>query len=324
MTNLMCNDRQQHTIVLGGAGFIGSHLCRMLLKEGRHVLCIDNLSTGSLSNISSLFANPSFRFLRHDITQPFPSEVSQIEFLTEIYNLACPASPLRYQQDSVHTLLTSVIGSINALNLASYTGSRILLASTSEVYGDPEISPQSEDYHGSVNTTGPRSCYDEGKRAAETLFSDYYRQYGTDTRIIRIFNTYGPNMDSEDGRVIPTFINQALHGMPLTINGDGSQTRSFMYISDLLSGIRRVMDADIPALPVNLGNPEEVSINQLADIILQITGSNSEVSYRPLPIDDPLQRCPDIVRAQKLLKNWQPTISIERGLRLTIESTKLH
>lgn len=317
------NHRQhKYSVVLGGAGFIGSHLCHRLLSDGHKVLCVDNLSTGFIDNIAMMLDCPAFRFVHHDITAPFTRSTLETEHVDEIYNLACPASPLHYQRDPTRTLSTSIIGSANALALATECGAKILLASTSEVYGNPTISPQSESYWGNVNPNGIRSCYDEGKRAAETLFCDHHRQFGTDTRIIRIFNTYGPKMAPDDGRVIPTFLRQALSGEPLTINGDGMQTRSFMYIDDLLDGVLRVMKADIPALPVNLGNPEEISVNELAATILSITKSDSTIVHRPMPPDDPRHRRPDISRAHSLLDGWEPRISLDKGLKLTIKSLR--
>ena len=317
------NQRQhKYSVVLGGAGFIGSHLCLRLLSDGHEVLCVDNLSTGFINNIAMMLDSPSFKFVHHDITEPFTRSTLDVEHVDEIYNLACPASPLHYQRDPTKTLSTSIIGSINALALAMETKAKILLASTSEVYGDPTTSPQNESYWGNVNPNGIRSCYDEGKRAAETLFCDHHRQFGTDTSIIRIFNTYGPKMAPDDGRVIPTLLRQALSGKPLTINGDGTQTRSFMYIVDLLDGILRVMKANIPALPVNLGNPEEISINELAATILSITKSDSTILHRPMPPDDPRHRRPDISRANRLLDGWEPSISLDKGLKLTLNSIK--
>ena len=315
-------DKKRHnfSIVFGGAGFIGSHLCRRLLGRGDEVLCVDNMSTGRFENIHPMLRQYGFRFLYHDVAVPIPESVSGIERVDNIYNLACAASPVYYQVDSVHTLATSVVGSLNILNLARSKGAKVLLASTSEVYGDPQVSPQSEDYWGNVNPNGVRSCYDEGKRAAETLFCDFHRMYGTDTRIVRIFNTYGPCMSPEDGRVVPTFINQALAGEPLTVNGDGSQTRSLMYIDDLIDGIMRVMDAPIPAMPVNLGNPEEMTVNELASLIVGLTGSTSTVVHRPLPPDDPRRRCPDISLAKRILDGWYPKIPLAEGLKKTIQS----
>ncbi len=305
-------------IVAGGAGFIGSHLCRSLLDQGKNVIAVDDLSTGSLDNLSAIAQSPHFEFIRHDITEPLelPTKVH------EIYNLACPASPLHYQAQPVRTLLTSVLGSYRLLELARHKRARILLASTSEVYGDPLVTPQPEEYRGNVSPTGIRSCYDEGKRGAESLFCDYSRQYGTDTRIVRIFNTYGPHMGSGDGRVIPNFITQAITGTPLTVNGDGNQTRSFMYIDDLIKGILCMMETHLNAIPVNLGNPDEITINQLAHTIMRLTGSRSEIVYTPLPQDDPRRRCPDITRATSLLHGWTPCVPLEEGLYRTINYFK--
>lgn len=305
-------------IVAGGAGFIGSHLCRKLLDQGKRVIAVDDLSTGSLANLHDIMESDSFDFLRHDVTKP----IEIAGELHEMYNLACAASPLHYQAQPIRTLLTSVLGSYHLLELARHKGARILLASTSEVYGDPLVTPQSERYWGNVNPAGIRSCYDEGKRSAESLFCDYARQYGTDTRIVRIFNTYGPRMASGDGRVIPNFITQALSGSPITVNGDGSQTRSFMYIDDLIEGIIRTMAADATAIPINLGNPHEITINQLAYTIRKLAGALSEITYRPLPADDPRRRCPDITRATSLLHGWTPTVPLEEGLSLTINYFK--
>lgn len=306
-------------LVLGGAGFIGSHLCRRLLADGKYVICVDNLSTGLKKNIAPLLCNPSFDFVLHDVIEPISLDVD----LDEIYNLACPASPIQYQKDPVKTFKTSVIGSINLLELAKEKHSRILLASTSEVYGNAMETPQREDYYGNVNPNGPRSCYDEGKRGAEVLFSDYHRIYGVDTRIIRIFNTYGPNMRVDDGRVISTFITQALKGVRLTINGDGTQTRSFMYIDDLIEGMIRTMSSDSSGnSPINIGNPDERSIKNLAETIQRLTHSSCGVVYRPLPENDPNKRCPDISRAQRQLGGWHPKISLEEGLIKTINYFK--
>ena len=300
-------------LVTGGAGFLGSHLAERLLATGHDVLCVDNLFTGAKDNILALFSNPRFEFMRHDVTFPLYVEVD------EIYNLACPASPIHYQYDPVQTTKTSVHGAINMLGLAKRTKARILQASTSEVYGDPEVHPQSEDYRGSVNPIGPRACYDEGKRCAETLFFDYHRQNGVAIRVARIFNTYGPRMLPDDGRVVSNFIVQALQGEPLTVYGDGAQTRSFCYVDDLVEGLVLLMAApDAVTGPINLGNPDEVSILDLAGRILDVTGSRSAVETRPLPADDPLQRCPDISSARDLL-GWEPTVSLEDGLRRTVD-----
>lgn len=302
----------KHILVTGGAGFLGSHLCARLLDQDHEVICVDNFFTGGKDNIRHLLKNPRFELLRHDITLPLYLEADQI------YNLACPASPIHYQFDPVQTTKTSVHGAINMLGLAKRTKARILQASTSEVYGDPEIHPQTEDYWGRVNPIGPRSCYDEGKRCAETLFFDYHRQHQVEVKIVRIFNTYGPNMLPNDGRVVSNFIIQALRGADITIYGDGSQTRSFCYVDDLIQGLLNMMAsaADIIG-PINLGNPEEFTILELAEMILRLTGSKSALVFKPLPIDDPKQRRPDITRAQTYL-NWQPRINLEEGLTHTI------
>lgn len=303
---------RKRILVTGGAGFIGSHLCRELLERGAEVLCVDNFFTGSRDHVETLLTHPRFELLRHDITFPLYVEVD------EIYNLACPASPVHYQFDPVQTTKTCVHGSINMLGLAKRTKAQILQASTSEVYGDPEEHPQTERYWGRVNPIGIRSCYDEGKRCAETLFMDYNRQHGTKVRIARIFNTYGPNMHPNDGRVVSNFILQALQHKPITIYGDGSQTRSFCYVDDLVRGLISFMHADDSFTgPVNLGNPEEQSILELAERIIKITGSRSEIIRKPLPQDDPVRRRPDITLAREKL-NWEPHISITEGLSRTI------
>lgn len=300
-------------LVTGGAGFVGSHLCRRLLSEGHDVLCVDNLYTGSKENILDLFENPKFEFLRHDVTFPLYVEVDRI------YNLACPASPVHYQYDPVQTTKTSVHGAINMLGLAKRTGARILQASTSEVYGDPEVHPQKESYWGRVNPIGIRSCYDEGKRCAETLFFDYYRQHKVDIRVVRIFNTYGPNMNPDDGRVVSNFIVQALTNQEITIYGDGSQTRSFQYVDDLVSGMVAMMENDHGFLgPVNIGNPGEFTMLELAKKILQkIPESKSKLVFKELPSDDPKQRQPDISVAKTEL-NWSPNVSLDDGLEKAI------
>jgi UDP-glucuronate decarboxylase len=299
-------------LVTGGAGFLGSHLCDKLVNLGHDVLCVDNLYTGTKENIRHLLGNPHFEFMRHDVT--FPLHVGA----DEIYNLACPASPMHYQFDPVQTTKTSVHGAINVLGLAKRTGAKVFQASSSEVYGDPMIHPQTEDYRGNVNPIGPRACYDEGKRCAETLFFDYYRQHNTRIRVARIFNTYGPRMHPNDGRVVSNFIVQALKNEPITIYGDGLQTRSFCYVSDLLEGFVRLMaQPDEITGPVNLGNPGEFSMKELAQVVLRITRSKSVLRYVPLPEDDPLQRQPDISKAKALL-NWEPTIQLEDGLKHTI------
>lgn len=300
-------------LVTGGAGFLGSHLCERLLDSGHDVLCVDNFFTGSKRNIEHLLANPRFEVIRHDVTFPLYVEVEQI------YNLACPASPVHYQFDPVQTTKTSVHGAINMLGLAKRVKARILQASTSEVYGDPEVHPQPESYWGRVNPIGIRSCYDEGKRCAETLFFDYWRQHRLEIKVMRIFNTYGPRMHPSDGRVVSNFIVQALKGEPITIYGDGSQTRSFCYVDDLIEGMIRLMNTPAEVTgPVNIGNPGEFTMLQLAQHVLKLTGSASEIVYKPLPQDDPRQRKPDITLAKELL-DWQPTIALEDGLAKTIE-----
>ncbi|MEQ8807349.1 MAG: SDR family oxidoreductase [Rhodospirillales bacterium] len=299
-------------LVTGGAGFIGSHLCARLLETGAGVICVDNFYTGSKDNILGLLDHPHFEVMRHDVTFPLYVEVD------EIYNLACPASPVHYQYDPVQTTKTSVHGAINMLGLAKRTGAKILQASTSEVYGDPEVHPQTEDYRGRVNPIGPRGCYDEGKRCAETLFFDYYRQHALNIRVARIFNTYGPNMHPSDGRVVSNFIVQALQGQDLTLYGDGGQTRSFCYVDDLADGLIRLMNApDAVTGPVNLGNPNEFTILELAELVIEMTGAKSKIVKMPLPQDDPMQRCPDISLAKKEL-GWQPTIQLRDGLTKTI------
>ncbi len=305
--------RKTRALVTGGAGFLGSHLCDRLIKDGYDVICVDNLFTGSKDNIRHLLGNPYFEFIRHDVIQPIFVECDQI------FNLACPASPLWYQKDPIYTTKTSMYGAFNALGLAKRTGARILQASTSEVYGDPECNPQTEDYRGCVNTIGIRSCYDEGKRVAETLFFDYHRKHNVDIKVMRIFNTYGPRMDIGDGRVVSNFIVQALNGEDITIYGEGSQTRSFCYVDDLIEGMVRLMNSrDGFTGPVNIGNPGEFTIKQLAEIVIELTGSKSKLVYRDLPQDDPTQRRPDITLAKKEL-DWEPTIQLREGLEKTIE-----
>lgn len=300
-------------LVTGGAGFIGSHLCERLLKDGNDVICLDNYFTGSKDNIRHLISNDHFELVRHDITQPYTAEVD------EIYNLACPASPIHYQHDPVKTIQTCVIGSMNMLGLAKRVGAKILQASTSEVYGDPDIHPQVESYWGNVNPIGIRSCYDEGKRCAETLFMDYHRQNNLRIKIIRIFNTYGPRMSMNDGRVVSNFIVQALRGDDITIYGDGKQTRSFQYVDDLVEGMVRMMETRDSFLgPVNIGNPGEFTMLELAEKVIELTGSSSKIIFKPLPQDDPRQRKPDITIANKELGGWQPEIKLEEGLRKTI------
>ena len=303
----------KQVLVTGGAGFLGSHLCEVLVEEGEDVLCLDNFYTGSRANIQHLLGKPNFELLRHDVTFPLYVEVD------EVYNLACPASPIHYQHDPVQTTKTSVHGAINMLGLAKRTGAKILQASTSEVYGDPEEHPQSEHYWGHVNPIGPRSCYDEGKRCAETLFFDYRRQHNLPIKVARIFNTYGPRMHPDDGRVVSNFIVQALKGESITIYGDGSQTRSFCYVDDLVTGLIRLMRTEDDCTgPVNLGNPDEFQIRQLAERVLALVGSRSNIIYKELPQDDPQQRRPDITLAKARL-NWQPSIALDDGLFRTVE-----
>ena len=303
---------RKRILVTGGAGFLGSHLCTRLLNEGNEVICVDNFYTGTKRNIQSLLSNPDFEFIRHDITFPLYIEVD------EIYNLACPASPIHYQYDPVQTTKTSVHGSINMLGLAKRIKAKIFQASTSEVYGDPKVHPQTEQYWGHVNPIGFRSCYDEGKRCAETLFFDYRRQHRMNIKVARIFNTYGPNMHPNDGRVVSNFILQALQNKPITIYGNGSQTRSFCYVDDLVEAMIRVMDTpDDFTGPVNIGNPVEFTIKELAEKIIRITRSTSTLEYMPLPEDDPVQRCPDITLAKNIL-GWEPEIKLEDGLNKTI------
>lgn len=299
-------------LVTGGAGFVGSHLCRELLAAGDEVICLDNLFTGSRTNIEELLDNHRFEFIRHDITQPLVLEVDQI------YHLACPASPIHYQRNPVQTIRTAVHGTLNMLDMAREVRARILIASTSEVYGDPEEHPQTESYWGNVNPIGPRACYDEGKRCAEALTVSYARQYNVQTRIVRIFNTYGPNMHPDDGRVVSNFVMQALRGQDITIYGDGSQTRSFCYVKDLIEALQRFMAFDRDPGPVNLGNPRELTIGDLARMVIELTGSKSKLKLEPLPIDDPVRRKPDISRARELL-DWSPRVPVEEGLRATIE-----
>ena len=300
-------------LVTGGAGFLGSHLCEKLIESGHEVLCVDNLFTGSKENIKHLLTHPNFEFMRHDVTFPLYVEVDQI------YNLACPASPKHYQSDPAQTTKTSVIGAINMLGLAKRTGARILQASTSEVYGDPEVHPQPEEYWGKVNPIGIRSCYDEGKRCAETLFFDYHRQYGVEIKVMRIFNTYGPRMDRNDGRVVSNFIVQALQGSDITIYGDGSQTRSFCYVDDLIAGLISLMNSPKDVIgPINIGNPNEFSISELVSEVISLTNSKSKVIELPLPEDDPRQRQPDITKAKNIL-GWAPSVQLEEGLKKTIE-----
>ena len=304
----------KRVLVTGGAGFIGSHLCERLLREGNDVICLDNYFTGAKKNIAHLLDNPYFELVRHDVTSPYFAEVD------EIYNMACPASPVHYQYNPIKTIKTSVMGAINMLGLAKRVKARILQASTSEVYGDPEIHPQTEDYWGNVNPIGIRSCYDEGKRCAETLFMDYHNQNNVDIKIIRIFNTYGPNMNPDDGRVVSNFIVQALQNEDITIFGDGSQTRSFQYVDDLVEGISRMMQTRHNFTgPVNIGNPNEFTILELAQKVIKLTNSKSKIIHLPLPQDDPTQRQPNISLAKKELNNWEPTIQLNNGLVKTID-----
>ncbi|MFO7879311.1 MAG: UDP-glucuronic acid decarboxylase family protein [Bacteroidota bacterium] len=304
-------------LVTGGAGFIGSHLCERLLSEGNEVICLDNYFTGSKQNIIHLLDNPYFELVRHDITMPYFIEVD------EIYNLACPASPIHYQFNPIKTVKTSVMGSIHMLGLAKRIKAKVLQASTSEVYGDPQVHPQTEDYWGHVNPIGSRSCYDEGKRCAETLFMDYHKQNNVRIKIVRIFNTYGPRMDPADGRVVSNFIVQALKGEDITIFGDGSQTRSFQYVNDLVEGLIRMMNSrENFHGPVNIGNPNEFTMLELAETIIRLTGSKSKISFHPLPEDDPVQRQPDISLAKKELQGWEPKIQLETGLKRTIDYFK--
>ena len=299
-------------LVTGGAGFLGSHLCDRFLTEGHEVICVDNFYSSTRQNIQHMFGHPSFEFIRHDVTFPLYLEVD------EIYNMACPASPVHYQHDPVQTTKTSVHGAINMLGLAKRTGARILQASTSEVYGDPVVHPQTESYWGNVNPIGPRSCYDEGKRCAETLFFDYNRQHDVDTKVVRIFNTYGPRMHPNDGRVVSNFIVQTLLGEDITIFGDGTQTRSFCYVDDLIESIVRMMNTDSEVVgPVNIGNPTEFTMLELAELVQEVAGASSEIIFKPLPINDPMQRKPDISRAKELL-GWEPEVALKEGIAKTI------
>ena len=304
--------RKTRSLVTGGAGFIGSHLCERLIESGHEVVCVDNYYTGAKANIAHLLGNAYFELIRHDVTFPLYIEVD------EIYNLACPASPVHYQRDPVQTTKTNVHGAINILGLAKRLKVRVLQASTSEIYGDPSVHPQPEDYQGNVNPIGPCACYDEGKRCAETLFFDYHRQHGLPIKIARIFNTYGPRMMPDDGRVVSNFIVQALRGDPITVYGDGNQTRSFCYVDDLVEGMIRLMESpESETGPVNLGNPVETTIGELASRITALAGGGSAVNYHPLPMDDPLQRCPDITRAKSIL-DWSPSVALDDGLSKTI------
>lgn len=303
-------------LITGGAGFLGSHLCTKLLNEGNEIICLDNLFTGQKRNIQHLSSNKNFEFIRHDIIHPIDLEID------EIYNLACPASPVHYQYDPIRTMKISVLGALNILELAKRTGAKVFQASTSEVYGDPQVHPQPETYRGAVNPIGIRACYDEGKRAAETLFFDYHRQYGINIKVVRIFNTYGPNMHLEDGRVVSNFIIQALKGENITVYGDGSQTRSFCYVSDLIDGFILLMNSDKNIRgPINIGNPREFTILDLAKKVITLTNSKSQIEYLPLPSDDPMQRQPVIDLAKKNL-NWEPKVQLEEGLIKTIDYFK--
>jgi UDP-glucuronate decarboxylase len=307
---------RKRVLVSGGAGFLGSHLCEHLLKQGDDVLCVDNYFTGRKDNIAHLLSDPHFEAMRHDITFPIYVEVD------EIYNLACPASPVHYQYDPVQTTKTSVIGAINMLGLAKRVGAKILQASTSEVYGDPTVHPQTEEYRGNVNPLGPRACYDEGKRCAETLFFDYLRQHGTRIKVARIFNTYGPRMHPNDGRVVSNFVVQALQGEDITLFGDGSQTRAFCYVDDLVVGLMRLMATkDDFNGPINIGNPHEIPVRELAERVIRLTGSRSRTVFKPLPQDDPTQRCPDITLAKRAL-GWEPGVKLDDGLSRTISYFK--
>jgi UDP-glucuronate decarboxylase len=303
---------KKRVMVTGGAGFVGSHLCERLLADGHDVLAVDNYFTGRRDNIAHLLSHPSFEAMRHDVTFPLYVEVD------EIYNLACPASPVHYQFDPVQTTKTSVVGAINMLGLAKRIKAKVFQASTSEVYGDPTVHPQTEDYRGNVNPIGPRACYDEGKRCAETLFFDYYRQHRTRIKVARIFNTYGPRMHPDDGRVVSNFIVQALRGQDITLYGEGTQTRAFCYVDDLVEGFVRLMGTDDTVTgPINLGNPHEITVRELAETVITLTGARSKLVHRPLPADDPTQRCPDITQARAVL-GWEPTVALHAGLGKTI------
>ena len=307
--------KQKRVLVTGGAGFLGSFLCEKLLKSGHYVICCDNFYTGNKKNLMEIVNNPNFEIIRHDITFPLFLEVD------EIYNLACPAAPIHYQKDPVQTIKTCVHGAINMLGLAKRTRARILQASTSEIYGDPEVHPQKEDYKGAVSISGPRACYDEGKRCAETIFWDYKRQHNVDIRVVRIFNTYGPRMQINDGRVVSNFIIQALKNKKITVYGDGMQTRSFCYVDDLVEGMVKMMEQGKFNGPLNLGNPTEIPVRKLAKEIISLTKSESEIVYEPLPTDDPKMRCPDIDLAKKKI-NWMPKVNRDKGLKKTVEYFK--
>ena len=308
----IANPTAKRVLVTGGAGFLGSHLCDRLVEAGNEVVCVDNYCTGRRGNVAHLMDSPNFELIRHDVTFPLYVEVD------EIYNLACPASPIHYQHDPVQTTKTSVHGAINMLGLAKRTGARVFQASTSEVYGDPSVHPQPESYWGNVNPIGPRSCYDEGKRCAETLFFDYHRQHGIDIKVVRIFNTYGPRMHPKDGRVVSNFIVQALRGDDITIFGDGLQTRSFCYCDDLIDGFLKLMASPAEVTgPINIGNPGEFTMIELAEAVLELTGSKSKLIHKPLPADDPKQRRPDITKARDVL-GWEPTVPLREGLKPTI------
>lgn len=306
-------------LITGGAGFIGSHLCERLLNEGNKIICLDNFLTGSKDNIQHLFANKNFVFIEHDIINPIIID----EKIDEIYNFACPASPIHYQENAIRTIKVNTLGVINILGLAKLKKAKVLQASTSEIYGEPLEHPQKEEYRGNVNTTGPRACYDEGKRCAEALFFEYYRSHGLQIKVVRIFNTYGPRMAPNDGRVVSNFIVQALNNQDITIQGDGGQTRSFCYVDDLVSGIIKMMATENDFTgPINLGNPHELTIKEIAEKILNLTGSKSNTIYKELPADDPTRRCPDITKAKEIL-NWEPKVGLEAGLKNTIEYFKL-
>ncbi|WP_246448832.1 UDP-glucuronic acid decarboxylase family protein [Sphingomonas sabuli] len=313
----MKNGSERFALVTGGGGFIGSHLCDRLIADGVRVVCVDSFRTGRRSNLAHLEGNPAFRLVEHDVIDELPAELKRLRF-TRIYHLACPASPPHYQEDPEHTMMTNVVGTRNMLRLAESVGARLLLTSTSEVYGDPEVHPQNEDYRGWVNCTGPRACYDEGKRAAETLAFDFRRAGRADVRIARLFNTYGPRMHEDDGRVVSNVVCQALAGDDITIYGDGSQTRSFCYVEDIVDGLLQLMESEkADGVPVNLGNPDEMTVKALVDLVVEMTGTASRVVLRPLPQDDPRRRKPDIGRARDLL-GWEPTIDVRDGLARTI------